>query len=72
VCQVRTALRTLVPIWSRGGRCSPSLAEDIAENLQRTQARNARARAAHRKATLPKLHEAGIKLRDVRVCRWNI
>ena len=68
---VPTATRVLVPVWCRGGRCSLRLAEEIAARLAVVQARNLKARQSHRKATIKRLHEMGIRLRDLRICRWS-
>ena len=70
ICQVRTATAQLVPIWHRHGRCTRAIALSISRQLVRTQHRNAKARRSHRKRTLRRLHKIGVKLKDVRTCRW--
>lgn len=60
----------LVPLWHCGGRCSRKRAEAIAGQLLVTQQRNTASYRAHRKKTLQKLHNIGVKLRTCRICRW--
>ena len=71
MAQVRTATRALTPLWWTGGRCSRGLAEAIAAQLTLTRHRNDKARTAHRKQTIRRLHAIGIKLVKLQPCRWQ-
>jgi len=69
VAQVHAATAALVPIWTRGGRCSRARAEAISRRLLLTQQRNARAARCHRWRTLRRLHEKGVFLKDTIICQ---
>jgi hypothetical protein len=71
VAQVRTATARLTAIWYRGGRCSRAWAEAISRRLIRTQHDNAKSDRSHRKATLRRLHEIGLHLKDLHTCQWK-
>ena len=68
---MRTATATLAPLWAHGGRCSRDLAAALAQRLNRTQQRNARAQRSHRQRTLRRLHQLGICLKDLAPCKWS-
>jgi len=70
ICQLRTATARLAPIWWVNGRCSRPLAESIADQLARTQRRNAKACRYHRKRTIARLHAAGLHLSNMKTCHW--
>ena len=53
------------------GRKIPQLLERTAEEIARTQRRNAAARKGHIKATRKKLRASGIKLNEVPRCTWG-
>ncbi len=57
---------TAVAAW---GRCSRARAQAISAQLTLTQQRNAKADRSYRKRKLHKLHELGIKLKDLCRCR---
>lgn len=72
------AVETLIPKKKAGGGIRAAVtaavaraagADKIAAQLTLTQARNAKARAAHRKRTIQRLWAIGIKLHDLRTCR---
>ena len=67
--QLSIAASNLAPLWQRGGRCSRARAQAISAQLTLTQQRNAKADRSHRKRKLHKLHELGIKLKDLCRCR---
>jgi hypothetical protein len=57
-------------LWNSGRRCSLETAEQIAAVARRTQKRNAKAMASHRKTTLVELHVIGVYLGDCKRCYW--
>ena len=70
-CQVHTAIAALIPSWWLEQRPSKKLLERTAEEIRRTQARNAAARKSHTKATRKKLRALGIKLTETPRCAWG-
>ena len=64
-CQVHTAIAAMIPYWWLEQRPSKKLLERTAEEIARTQRRNAAARKSHTKATRKKLRALGIKLTEV-------
>ena len=70
-CQVHTAIAALIPYWWLEQRPSKKLLERTAEEIERTQQRNAASRKSHTKATRKKLRALGIKLTEVPRCAWG-
>lgn len=71
IAQLRTAMRSLVPVWHARGRCSRPLAEAVAAQMTPTQERNANARASHRKQAIRRLRVIAFRLKDLPICRWS-
>ena len=70
VCQVHTAVGSLVRSWRLSGRASAALIEHTAKVIQHGQQRNAAARKSHIKRTRKKLRNIGIFLKDLIRCKW--
>jgi SRSO17 transposase len=70
VCQVHTAIGSLVRSWWLNGRASTRLIEHTASVIQRTQQRNAIARKSHIKRTHRRLRKLGITLKELIRCKW--
>jgi hypothetical protein len=72
VCQLHSALAALVRSWWLNGERTPSeVIEKTAKQIARTQKRNATARKSHTKRTRRRLRELGIKLTELKRCRWG-
>ena len=70
VCQVHTAVGSLVRSWWLNGRASAALIQATARTIQHWQQRNATARRCHIKRTRKKLRQLGIYLKDLIRCKW--
>ena len=72
MCQLHTALAALVRSWWANGRAaSERLLEKTAAKITHQQRRNAQARKSHTKRTRRRLRELGIKLTELKRCRWD-
>ncbi|MFN0138234.1 MAG: hypothetical protein ACKVS9_19190 [Phycisphaerae bacterium] len=56
---------------ARGRSLFPKSGGIVGGQLTTTQQRNAAAAKSHRKRTLRRLRALGVRLRDLRVCRWS-
>lgn len=70
MCQVHTAVGSLVQSWWLSGRASTALIEHTARKIQHWQQRIAAARKSHRNRTRRRLREMGIYLKDLIRCSW--
>jgi hypothetical protein len=71
VCQVHTAVSALVRSWWLDGLAAQPLFAQAARKIDRDQHRNAQARRSHTKTTRRKLRRLGIRLSDIKRCRWR-
>ena len=72
VCQLHTALAALVRCWGLSSRrLKEKLRAKAARKITWAQRRNAQARKSHTKTTRKKLRELGIKLTELKRCRWD-
>ena len=71
MCQVHTAISALIRSLWLEGRAASALYAQAADEIQWAQSRNAQARRSHTKTTRARLRSLGIRLTDVKRCRWN-
>ena len=71
VCQVHLAVSALVQSWWLNNSAAERLAAQAATKIEWYQRRSAAARASHRKATIHKLHASGIRLTEIKRCKWD-
>jgi hypothetical protein len=72
VCQLHTALAALVRSWwLSSAPATERLLAKAATKITWAQRRNAQARKSHAKRTRRKLRDLGIKLTELKRCRWD-
>ena len=71
MCQVHTAICAVIRSLWLDGRATDVLYAQAAEEIHWAQSRNTQARRSHTKTTRRRLHALGVKLTEVKQCRWN-
>ena len=72
VCQLHTAMAALVRSWDLPSpRAKEKVLAKAARKIQWAQRRNAQARKSHTKRTRQELRALGIKLTELKRCRWD-
>ena len=72
VCQLQTAMAALVTSWSMpDNRSKKVVLEKAARKITWAEKRNAIARQSHTKRTRQELHALGIRLTQLKRCRWG-
>ena len=64
-------MAAVIRSWWLDDVAAKPLFEQAAKEIQHNQARNAQARTSHRKHTRRKLRALGIKLTEIKRCRWD-
>ena len=71
MCQIQDALAALIPCWWHKQRVTPPLVDRLVVRIAYTQKRNRTARVSHAKATRRRLRNRGLRLTDIKRCRWG-
>ena len=71
MCQVHTAISAVIRCLWLDGRAKSAIYEQAATDIRWAQTRNPKARRSHSKTTRARLRSLGIKLSEVKRCRWN-
>jgi hypothetical protein len=71
VCQVHAAVSALVESLRLDNSAADNLFDRVAAKINWAQKRNAQSRKSHTKTARRRLRELGIKLTEIKRCRWR-
>ena len=70
MCQIHKVIAAQINSLWLNGQISTQLLEKLAEEITSTQSANAKARTSHQKRTRRRLRQKGVRLGQVKRCKW--